>query len=207
MIKSRTLQVLYQVICASFCVIVVVSNILSAKMVALPFFALSIPAGLIAYPLTFLLSDLVTEIFGARRAKLMVYIALAMNLLIFGMIQVALLLPDNGFDGTESISGSFRIKWPSDFFFSHLLCHIPACGYSALCCNQAMDWPKIFVAPQQWFDLCFTNCGYSHDRSDLFVVGTWDDDGRGCSHHVVLLCIQSFFQRCLHSFFLLSSYF
>lgn len=98
MIKSRILQTLYQVICASFCVIVVISNILSAKMIALPFFALSIPAGLITYPLTFLLSDLVTEVFGARRAKLMVYIALAMSLLSFGMIQIALLLPESGFD-------------------------------------------------------------------------------------------------------------
>lgn len=98
MIKSRMLQAIYQVICASFCVIVVISNILSAKMITLPFFALSIPAGLITYPLTFLLSDLVTEIFGAKRAKLMVYIALAMSLLSFGMIQIALLLPESGFD-------------------------------------------------------------------------------------------------------------
>lgn len=98
MIKSRILQAIYQVICASFCVIVVISNILSAKMVTLPFLALSIPAGLITYPLTFLLSDLMTEIFGAKKAKLMVYIALAMSLLSFGMIQIVLLLPESGFD-------------------------------------------------------------------------------------------------------------
>lgn len=89
---------IYQLICASFCVVVVVSNILSAKMIALPFLAINVPAGLIAYPLTYLLSDLVTEIFGAKRAKLMVYIALAMSLLSFGMIQVALMLPDGGLD-------------------------------------------------------------------------------------------------------------
>ncbi len=93
MIKLRTPQIIYQVICASFCVIVVISNILSAKMVMLPLLALSLPAGLITYPRTFLLSDLVTEIFGAKRAKLMVYIALAMSLLSFGMIQISLLLP------------------------------------------------------------------------------------------------------------------
>lgn len=98
MTKSKRLQVLYQAICASFCVIVVVSNILSAKMVTLPLIALSIPAGLITYPLTFLLSDLVTEIFGAVRAKLMVYIALGMSLLSFGMIQVGLMLPSDGLE-------------------------------------------------------------------------------------------------------------
>lgn len=98
MIKSKTLPILYQLICASFCTIVVISNILSAKMVTLPLLELSIPAGLITYPLTFLLSDLVTEIFGARRAKLMVYIALGMSLLSFGMIQVGLALPTSGIE-------------------------------------------------------------------------------------------------------------
>lgn len=45
-----------------------------------------------------MLSDLVTEIFGAKKAKLMVYIALAMSLLSFGMIQVALIFPGSSID-------------------------------------------------------------------------------------------------------------
>lgn len=90
-IKSS--QALFLTITASFCMLVVFSNILSAKMVALPFLPFSIPAGLVVYPLTFLLSDLVTEVFGATRARLMVYIALAMCLLSFGLIQIGLFLP------------------------------------------------------------------------------------------------------------------
>jgi uncharacterized integral membrane protein (TIGR00697 family) len=70
------------------------SNLISAKMIKLPYFELILPAGLITYPFTFLLSDLVTEFFGARKAKLMVYIALGMNLLSLGIIQLALLLPE-----------------------------------------------------------------------------------------------------------------
>jgi uncharacterized integral membrane protein (TIGR00697 family) len=93
--KLRIATPLYQTICTSFCTIVVISNILSAKLVTLPLWDLIIPVGLITYPLTFLLTDLVTEIFGARRAKLMVYVALAMNLLSFGMIQVGVWLPSH----------------------------------------------------------------------------------------------------------------
>lgn len=93
--KARASHNLYQVISAAFCCIVVLSNILSAKLVSLPFFHFSIPAGLITYPLTFLLTDLVTESFGAKRAKLMVYIALGMSLLSFLLIQGVLLLPTN----------------------------------------------------------------------------------------------------------------
>lgn len=97
MIKMSS-QLIYQVICASFTVIVVISNILSAKMITLPLLPFSIPAGLIFYPITFLLTDLITEIFGAKRAKQMIYIALAMNLLSFAIIQVGLLLPGNEFE-------------------------------------------------------------------------------------------------------------
>ena len=59
----------------------------------LPWLHFSIPAGLITYPLTFLLTDLVTEVFGAKKARLMIYIALGMNLLSLGMIQLSLSLP------------------------------------------------------------------------------------------------------------------
>ncbi len=84
----------YQLISTAFCVIVILSNIISVKMVPLPFFNdFSIPAGLMTYPLTFLLSDLVTEIFGAKKAKRMVYITLGMNILALSILQVALTMP------------------------------------------------------------------------------------------------------------------
>jgi len=84
---------LYQIILSAFCVIVVISNIISAKLFTLPFFELCIPAGLITYPLSFLLSDLVTEIYGAQKAKIMVYTAFGMSFLSFAIIQLAILLP------------------------------------------------------------------------------------------------------------------
>ncbi|MFI5342746.1 MAG: queuosine precursor transporter [Chlamydiales bacterium] len=90
---SITSQTFYQNISAAFCIIVVMSNIISAKMVSLPYFDLTIPAGLMIYPLTFLLSNLVSEIFGPKKAKLMVYTAFGMSLLSFSLIQFALILP------------------------------------------------------------------------------------------------------------------
>src|SRR5262245_53596427 len=85
---------LYQVMTATFCVVVLLANIISSKMVPMPFLQdFSVPAGLLFYPLAFVLSDLVTEIYGAKSAKQMVYIALGMNLLCLGLIHFTLLLP------------------------------------------------------------------------------------------------------------------
>jgi uncharacterized integral membrane protein (TIGR00697 family) len=124
MIKARALPILYQTICASFCVILVVSNILSAKMIELPLVMLRIPAGLVTYPLTFLLSDLVTEIFGVRRAKQMVYIALGMSLLSFCIIQIGLLLPAYGAEEQRSFQTVLGLS--SLRIFSSLVSYISA---------------------------------------------------------------------------------
>jgi queuosine precursor transporter len=91
--KFKSLEALYFALASAFCVIVVMSNIISAKMVRLPFFDFSIPAGVVTYPLSFFLSDLITEIFGPKRAKQMVYVTFAMSFISFGMIELALILP------------------------------------------------------------------------------------------------------------------
>lgn len=74
-----------------FCVTVVISNIFSAKLIPLPFFeGALLPAGVLIYPFTFFLSDLVTEFYGKEASKKMVYMAFGVTL--FGLILVQLLL-------------------------------------------------------------------------------------------------------------------
>ncbi len=109
--KIPPLEKIYPILSMAFCVIMVLSNIISAKMVVLPFFGFSIPAKLITYPLTFLLSDLVTEFFGARKVKFMVYNVLRMSIASFSMIELALWLPpdasesQNAFQAVLGLSG------------------------------------------------------------------------------------------------------
>lgn len=131
-------QTIYQVICSSFSVIVVVSNILSAKMIMLPLFHLSVPAGLIIYPITFLLSDLVTEIFGAKKAKVMVYIALAMSFLSFAIIQIGLVLP--GTDLEEHKAFQVILGLTGLRIFSSLISYLT---------SQIVDI-QLYAAIKQW---------------------------------------------------------
>lgn len=93
---------MYSLLTIVFCIIVTLANLLSAKMV--PLGGLLLPVGLFFYPLTFLISDLVTEIYGAQKAKQIVYTTLAMQLIAFGMVQLALFLPAQ----SEEIERSFQ---------------------------------------------------------------------------------------------------
>lgn len=76
-----------------FSVTVVLSNIIAAKVITLPLFGVAIPAGLLTYPLTFVITDLVAECWGPARARFMVLLAFGMNVLMLAIIQLSLRLP------------------------------------------------------------------------------------------------------------------
>ncbi len=101
----------YHIISTAFCVIVIISNIISAKMVLLPFFQnFSVPAGLLTYPITFFLSDLVTEVYGSIRAKKMVYLAFGMSILSFFIIKIALLVPSPSIENHRQFQEIFGLS-------------------------------------------------------------------------------------------------
>ncbi len=101
----------YHILSTAFCVIVIISNVISAKMVSLPFFQnFSIPVGLLTYPLSFFLSDLVTEIYGAVKARRMVYLALGMSFLSFLIIKMALVLPSPTIENHHQFQGAFGLS-------------------------------------------------------------------------------------------------
>ena len=82
---------IYLVLASIFVVLLVLTNMIGVKLFQAPFkpgFALT--TGIIVYPLTFLVTDVVSEIYGKRRADFMVVIGLVMSLLMVVVVQIAL---------------------------------------------------------------------------------------------------------------------
>ncbi len=114
---------MYHILSTAFCVIAIVSNIISSKLVPVPFcHDFNVGAGLITYPLTFLISDLVTEIYGAQKARSMVYLAFATSLLSFLIIQATLLLPTANAEGNRPFQIVLGLN--GVILFASLLAHI-----------------------------------------------------------------------------------
>jgi uncharacterized integral membrane protein (TIGR00697 family) len=85
---------LYLILTCLFSVVIVVSNLITVKLVKLPFFSgQALPAGLMTFPLTFVLGDLVTELYGEKRARFMVYVGFAMSIVSFLIVHFAIRLP------------------------------------------------------------------------------------------------------------------
>ncbi len=95
-------EIVFSILMAAFVVVLVMTNVIAGKLfLAFPetfphgLFgeAVTLTAGLITYPITFLITDVVCEVYGQRRANLMVYTGFAMSLMILVVIQVALVVP------------------------------------------------------------------------------------------------------------------
>ncbi|WP_100934099.1 queuosine precursor transporter [Candidatus Chlamydia corallus] len=78
----------------TFALLLVLSNlVLSSKLIPTGFFSFTIPGGLILYPLTFLISDIVNELFGPKKARVMVFSAFIANLLASSIVQIFMFFP------------------------------------------------------------------------------------------------------------------
>lgn len=89
-----------------------VANVLSAKIVT--FWGLVIPAAIVAYPLTFLMTDVIGEIWGKEQANETVKIGFICQLISLILIGLAIILPvapfaDNQAEFKGIMSQSFRV--------------------------------------------------------------------------------------------------
>lgn len=71
------------------------ANVMSTKIVWLPWIALSVDGGTIIYPITFTLRDFVHKTWGKKNARQLVVIAALLNLFIAGLFWVVGKLPSD----------------------------------------------------------------------------------------------------------------
>ncbi len=66
-------------------------------------FGLIVPAGVLAYPFTFLATDLICELYGKKRAQTLVWVGFSMNIFMLGLMSLGHFLPDaSGVSGAAS---------------------------------------------------------------------------------------------------------
>ncbi len=74
-----------------FCTCLIVANLIEIKTVDIG--PLTITAGVVVFPISYIISDCIVEIYGFRRARLVIWLGFAMNLLVTLLLQLALWLP------------------------------------------------------------------------------------------------------------------
>ncbi len=136
----------YALCAALFSVVLVLTNIIGTKLFVLfpdggPSWLFdggswTLTSGIITYPITFLLTDLVSEIWGRKRAAFMVWMGFLMSLLMLGLLQMAVALPpaafwslpEMGFGDSAAMQQAFHatFKNPAVLLFASMLAYLVA---------------------------------------------------------------------------------
>lgn len=101
---------------AIFLTSLLVANVVSSKIVS--FFGLTVPAAIVAYPLTFLMTDVIGEIWGKEEANKTVKLGFICQMISLVLIGGAILLPvapfaDNQAQFAAILGSSFRVVFAS----------------------------------------------------------------------------------------------
>ena len=74
-----------------FCVCLVAANLLETKVV--PLGPIAVTAGLIVFPVSYIINDCIAEVWGFRKARLIIWMGFLMNFMAVALGQIAVALP------------------------------------------------------------------------------------------------------------------
>lgn len=91
-----------------FNVCLVASNLLETKVIQIG--GITATAGLIVFPISYIINDCIAEVWGFKKARLIIWSGFAMNFLFIGFAQLAIALPAAPFwEGAEAFSFVFGL--------------------------------------------------------------------------------------------------
>ncbi|KXB37098.1 putative membrane protein [Bacteroidales bacterium KA00344] len=105
--KKQTVSVLFMLVSILFCVCLIAANVLETKQIAVG--PISLTGGLIVFPVSYIINDCVCEVWGYRKARLLIWVGFAMNFFFVAMGAICDLIPGadywNNDEGFHAIFG------------------------------------------------------------------------------------------------------
>ncbi len=93
--KQNVVSVPFMVLGIIFCVCLVAANLLETKVIQLG--PISATAGLIVFPISYIINDCIAEVWGFRKARLIIWMGFIMNFMVVALGQLAVALPAASF--------------------------------------------------------------------------------------------------------------
>lgn len=104
--KENLVSVPFMVLGIVFCVCLVAANLLETKVVQLG--PIAVTAGLIVFPVSYIINDCIAEVWGFRKARLIIWIGFLMNFFVVALGQIAIAIPAAPFwEGEEAFDFVF----------------------------------------------------------------------------------------------------
>ncbi|MBR3443626.1 MAG: queuosine precursor transporter [Bacteroidaceae bacterium] len=106
--KNNQVSVSFMLMGILFCVCLVASNLLGTKILQVGPFALT--AGVIVFPVSYIINDCIAEVWGFRKARLIIWMGFLMNFFVVALGGIAAVIPAPPFwQGEEAFSFVFGL--------------------------------------------------------------------------------------------------
>ena len=90
-ISNQRFSLPFLILAVLFCVCLIVANLVEIKTVSLGF--LTVTAGMVVFPVSYIINDCIVEVYGFRKARMVIWLGFLMNLLVTLLLQLAIMLP------------------------------------------------------------------------------------------------------------------
>ncbi|WP_346665740.1 queuosine precursor transporter [uncultured Mailhella sp.] len=88
---KATVSLSFMLLGVVFCACLVASNLLETKI--LQFGPVTITAGFLVFPISYIINDCIAEVWGFRKARLIIWLGFAVNFAMVALFQLAVALP------------------------------------------------------------------------------------------------------------------
>ena len=88
---NQKVSVLFMLFSALFCVCLITANVLETKQIS--FGIANFTGGLLVFPVSYMINDVVCEVWGYRRARLLIWMGFSMNFFFVAMAALADVIP------------------------------------------------------------------------------------------------------------------
>lgn len=93
--KNTTVSLSFMLLGIVFCVCLIASNLLETKIIQLG--PVTITAGFLVFPISYIINDCIAEVWGFRKARLIIWLGFAVNFAMVSLFQLAVALPSAPF--------------------------------------------------------------------------------------------------------------
>lgn len=105
---KKQVSVTFMMLAILFNVCLIAANLLETKLIQIG--PITATAGLIVFPISYIINDLIAEVWGYKKARLIIWSGFAMNFFVVGLAQIAVALPSAPFyEGQEAFKSIFAM--------------------------------------------------------------------------------------------------
>ena len=85
--KNTTVSLSFMLLGIVFCACLIASNLLETKIIQLG--PVTITAGFLVFPISYIINDCIAEVWGFRKARLIIWLGFAVNFAMVSLFQLA----------------------------------------------------------------------------------------------------------------------